>query len=171
MITRAAMDQHVSDGRAQRWTRELGPDRLVIQAAKLDGRWFIIPAGEEDFQEASADVAAELTAAVTVAAAFDGLIAGAGTEPERPEGAEGVAVARDVDTITRTEMTNLVEAGRGQQHRIADAVRLDGRWWTCGHDEVFRIASAMVDGELENLYRKMIASDEHVERARSAPSP
>lgn len=75
MISRAAMDEHVHAGRAQRWTHELGPDRLVPQAVLFDDTWYIVAAGGDDFQEASAEVAAELTAGLAAAAAFDALIA------------------------------------------------------------------------------------------------
>jgi hypothetical protein len=172
MISRSAMDQHVSEGRARRWTREIGPDHLVIQAALLDGRWFIIPAGADEFQEASADVAAELTAGLTIGAGFDALIAGAITEAGRPRGAEASLRASGVETISRTEMALLVDAGQGERHPVAEAVRLEGRWWTVSIDEeVYRLASAEVDAEMDNTQKAMLASDEKVARARSALSP
>ncbi|MFJ5984438.1 hypothetical protein [Lentzea sp. NPDC092896] len=75
MISRATMDEHVAAGRAQRWTHELGPGRLVPQAVLLDGTWFTVSEGEDDFQEASAELAAELTTGLTAATSFDALFA------------------------------------------------------------------------------------------------
>jgi len=84
MISRATMDEHVAAGRAQRWTHELGPGRLVPQAALLDGTWFAIIEGEDGYQEASAELAAELTAGLTAATSFDTLFAAAAEGTDQP---------------------------------------------------------------------------------------
>lgn len=62
MISRSEMEGLIAAGRAQRWTRELGPDRLVPVAAQLDGAWYVVLDGSEDYQLAPEPLTAVLTA-------------------------------------------------------------------------------------------------------------
>jgi hypothetical protein len=60
-IGRDEMAEHVRAGRAQRWAYELGRDRLVLTAASLDGTWYVVMDGEENYEQAPAPLAALLT--------------------------------------------------------------------------------------------------------------
>jgi hypothetical protein len=81
-------------------------------------------------------------------------------------------MARDAETISRDEMAAQIDAGHGQRHRVAEAVLLDGRWWAVRtDDDVYRPVPEETSAELDSMQSRMIASDEKVERARSALSP
>jgi hypothetical protein len=62
MISREQMESLIDAGRATRWTRELGRDRLVPVAAWMDGTWYVVLDGAEDYQPAPEPLAAVLTA-------------------------------------------------------------------------------------------------------------
>ncbi|WP_018685325.1 hypothetical protein [Actinokineospora enzanensis] len=77
MISREEMAAHIDAGRAQRWTHELGPDRMVLTAARMDGVWYVVLDGAEGYQPAPDPLAAVLTAAQQALSIADEKIAGA----------------------------------------------------------------------------------------------
>jgi hypothetical protein len=62
MFSREEMEAFIAAGRAQRWTRELGRDRLVPVAAHMDDTWYVVLDGFEHYQPAAEPLAAVLTA-------------------------------------------------------------------------------------------------------------
>ncbi|MFJ5984437.1 hypothetical protein [Lentzea sp. NPDC092896] len=78
----------------------------------------------------------------------------------------------NVEMMSRAQMTALVDEGRGQRHRVAEAVLIEGRWWAVRvDDDVYRPVSQETGAELDSMQTLMIASEEKVARARSALSP
>lgn len=75
IISREDMAAHIDAGRAQRWTHELGPDRMVLTAAHMDGTWYVVLDGAEGYQPAPEPLAAVLTAAQRALAIADEKIA------------------------------------------------------------------------------------------------
>lgn len=96
-ISREDMDGHISAGRAQRWTHELGPDRSEPLAARFGGIWYVVLEGHEDYQPAPEPLASVLAQASTALDAADAAITRAdhranGSEPGR------VGPGADADT-------------------------------------------------------------------------
>jgi hypothetical protein len=60
-ISREEMATHIRAGRARRWAHELGRDRLIFNAASLDGAWYAVLDATGDYQKVPAPFAALLT--------------------------------------------------------------------------------------------------------------
>lgn len=77
LISREEMDGHVSAGRAERWTQELGPDRLRPNAVLMDGTWYVVLEGVDGYQPANEALAELLSTAMAALSIADTKIADA----------------------------------------------------------------------------------------------
>lgn len=84
MISREDMDAHIDAGRAQRWTHQLGPDRMVFVAAHMDGTWYVVLEGTDGYQPAPEQLAALLTAKQKLLSIADEKIAEADATMRNP---------------------------------------------------------------------------------------
>lgn len=86
IISRATMDDHIATGRATRWTHALGPDSAIPTAANLDGIWFVVLDGTDDYQPAPTELADVLTHAARALTLADSAITDAESTIRIPAG-------------------------------------------------------------------------------------
>lgn len=55
------MTAHIAAGRATPWTQPLGPDQQVPVIARLDGAWYVVAQGSQNYQLAPDELVADLT--------------------------------------------------------------------------------------------------------------